>query len=139
MATRPTIITNSPDPRMDSNARIYIAGHRGLVGSALTRASRRRSPQTHLRTHAELDLTDQARSYSFFRGPNHNVFLAAARVGGIEANNRYPAQFIRDNLAIQTNVIHSAYEAGVERLLFLGLKLGFTPNWRRSRFGKRLY
>ena len=122
MATRPTIITNSPDPRMDSNARIYIAGHRGLVGSALTRRLQTLGyRKLILRTHAELDLTDQAAVTRFFADERPQyVFLAAARVGGIEANNRYPAQFIRDNLAIQTNVIHSAYEAGVERLLFLG-------------------
>lgn len=107
---------------MDSNARIFVAGHRGLVGSALTRRLKGLGYRNLvLRTHAELDLTNQAAVARFFADERPQfVFLAAARVGGIEANNRYPAQFIRDNLAIQTNVIHSAYEAGVERLLFLG-------------------
>jgi GDP-L-fucose synthase len=102
--------------------RIYVAGHRGLVGSALVRVL-----QAHgfndllLRTHAELDLTDASATRTFFETekPEH-VFLAAARVGGIHANNTYPADFIRDNLAIQTNVIHEAWRAGVKRLLFLG-------------------
>ena len=107
---------------MNPNERIYVAGHRGLVGSALVRAL-----QAHgfhnllLRTHSELDLTDTRATTAFFETekPDH-VFLAAARVGGIHANNTYPADFIRDNLAIQTNVIHEAWRAGVKRLLFLG-------------------
>ncbi|MBK7137390.1 MAG: GDP-L-fucose synthase [Rhodocyclales bacterium] len=102
--------------------RIYVAGHRGLVGSALVRALRARGfANLLLRTHAELDLTDQAAVEAFFAAekPDH-VFLAAASVGGIHANNTYPAEFIRDNLAIQTNVIHAAWRAGIGRLLFLG-------------------
>jgi GDP-L-fucose synthase len=109
-------------PALSSQSRIYVAGHRGLVGSALVRALRARGFANQLlRTHAELDLTDQAAVEAFFAAekPDH-VFLAAARVGGIHANNIYPAEFIRDNLAIQTNVIHAAWRAGVGRLLFLG-------------------
>ncbi|MBE7461541.1 MAG: GDP-L-fucose synthase [Zoogloeaceae bacterium] len=103
-------------------SRIYVAGHRGLVGSALVRALQARGfANLLLRSHAELDLTDQAATRAFFEQekPEH-VFLAAAKVGGIHANDTYPAEFIRDNLAIQTNVIHEAWRAGVRRLLFLG-------------------
>ncbi len=109
-------------PALGPQSRIYVAGHRGLVGSALVRALRARGfANLLLRSHAELDLTDQAAVEAFFAAekPDH-VFLAAARVGGIHANNEYPAEFIRDNLAIQTNVIHAAWRAGVGRLLFLG-------------------
>ena len=107
---------------MQKDARIYVAGHRGLVGSAIVR---RLQAAGHsgliLRTHAELDLTDEAATRAFFEKEQPEfVFLAAAKVGGIVANNSYPAQFIRENLAIQTNVIHSAYLGGVQRLLFLG-------------------
>ena len=107
---------------MNKNSKIYIAGHRGLVGSALMR-NLKSAGYTNLilRTHAELDLTDQAATQAFFshEKPDY-VFLAAARVGGILANNSYPAEFIRDNLAIQTNIIHAAYKNGVTRLMFLG-------------------
>lgn len=107
---------------MQTDSRIYIAGHRGLVGSALLRTLRDKD-YTHFvtRTHAELDLTDQTAVEDFFaaEAPDY-VFLAAARVGGIHANNTYPAEFIRDNLAIQTNIIHAAYKNNVRRLLFLG-------------------
>lgn len=107
---------------MEPNAKIYIAGHRGLVGSALMRNLQGRG-YTHLitRTHAELDLTRQTAVEAFFaeEKPDY-VFLAAAKVGGIHANNEYPAEFIRDNLAIQGNVIHAAYKNKVTRLLFLG-------------------
>ncbi len=107
---------------MELNAKIYIAGHRGLVGSALVRNLQAKGYNNLLlRTHAELDLTDQKAVEAFFftEKPDY-VFLAAARVGGIHANNTYPAEFIRDNLAIQTNVIHSSYLNNVKRLLFLG-------------------
>jgi GDP-L-fucose synthase len=107
---------------MDKDAKIFIAGHRGLVGSALVRRLKA-AGYRHLvlRSHAELDLTDQAATAAFFAAemPRY-VFLAAARVGGIHANNTYPAEFIRDNLAIQANLIHSAWQHGVARLLFLG-------------------
>ena len=107
---------------MEANATIYIAGHRGLVGSALMRNLREKGYENLLtRTHAELDLTDQAAVEAFFAAETPDyVFLAAARVGGIHANNEYPAEFIRDNLAIQTHIIHAAYQHGVKRLLFLG-------------------
>ena len=107
---------------MNFDAKIYVAGHRGLVGSALMRklhAAGYRNLVT--RTHAELDLTDERATRAFFDAEKPEyVFLAAAKVGGILANNTYPAEFIRDNLAIQTNVIHSAWLASVKRLLFLG-------------------
>jgi GDP-L-fucose synthase len=107
---------------MNTNDKIYIAGHRGLVGSALMRNLQTRGYGNLVtRTHAELDLTNAQAVDDFFavEQPDH-VFLAAARVGGIHANNAYPAEFIRDNLAIQTNVIHAAYRNNVRRLLFLG-------------------
>ena len=107
---------------MDSNAKIYVAGHRGLVGSAIVRDLQRKGFENLLlRTHSELDLTDQIATEAFFHQEQPEyVFLAAAKVGGILANNTYPAEFIRDNLAIQTNVIHAAYQSKVKRMLFLG-------------------
>ena len=107
---------------MNPESKIYIAGHRGLVGTALMRNLRAKG-FTHFvtRTHAELDLTNQAAVEAFFAAEKPDyVFLAAAKVGGIHANNTYPAEFIRDNLAIQTNIIHAAYQNNVTRLLFLG-------------------
>jgi GDP-L-fucose synthase len=102
--------------------RIYIAGHRGLVGSAIVRALRKRDYNNIItRTHAELELTDQAAVRSFFKEQQiDEVYLAAARVGGIHANNTYPAEFIYDNLMVQSNVVHEAWRAGVRKLLFLG-------------------
>ena len=111
-----------PTPHMPLSARIYIAGHRGLVGSAIHRELTRLGYTDLLtRTHAELDLLDTAVVSRFFEqeSPQY-VILAAAKVGGILANNTYPADFIRDNLVIQTNVIESSRLAGVDRLLFLG-------------------
>lgn len=107
---------------MDKNGKIYVAGHRGLVGSALMRTLRDKGYSRFLtRTHAELDLTNQAAVEAFFAAEKPDyVFLAAARVGGIHANDTYPAEFIRDNLAIQTHVIHAAWKSNVKRLLFLG-------------------
>jgi GDP-L-fucose synthase len=102
--------------------RIYVAGHRGLVGSALMRQLRARGCSDLItRTHAELDLTDASAVRAFFaeERPEY-VLLAAAKVGGIHANNTYPAEFIHQNLAIQTNVIHEAWRHGVTNLLFLG-------------------
>jgi GDP-L-fucose synthase len=107
---------------MDKSAKIYVAGHRGLVGSALMRNLQAAGYLNIVtRTHAELDLTSQESVEDFFatEKPAY-VFLAAAKVGGIHANNTYPAEFMRDNLAIQTNVIHASYQHGVVRLLFLG-------------------
>ncbi|MDT7522961.1 GDP-L-fucose synthase [Rhodoferax sp. TBRC 17198] len=107
---------------MDKNAKIYVAGHRGLVGSAIVR-NLQAAGYTNLllRTHAELDLTNQIATAAFFETERPDyVFLAAAKVGGIVANNTYPAEFIRDNLLIQSNIIHAAYVNQVKRLLFLG-------------------
>jgi len=115
---------------MDRSARIYVAGHQGLVGSALVRNLQQESYCNLLTaSHADLDLTDQRAVEAFFaaRTPDY-VFLAAAKVGGIHANSTYPAEFIRDNLAIQTNVIHAAYKTGVKRLLFLGSSCIYPRN-----------
>lgn len=107
---------------MNPHAKIYIAGHRGLVGSALVRALRAQGySQLILRTHTELDLCDSAAVARFFaeERPEY-VFLAAARVGGIHANNVYRGRFIYENLMIQTHILHQAYLSGVKRLIFLG-------------------
>jgi GDP-L-fucose synthase len=107
---------------MDINAKIYVAGHRGLVGTALMRQLAKQGYSNIVtRTHAELDLTNQQAVVDFFaqEKPEY-VFLAAAKVGGIHANNTYPAEFIHENLSIQSNVIHQSYVNGVKRLLFLG-------------------
>jgi GDP-L-fucose synthase len=107
---------------MHTDVRIHVAGHRGLVGSAIVR-NLQAAGYRHLllRTHAELDLTDEHATRAFFDAEKPEyVFLAAAKVGGIVANNSFPAEFIRDNLVIQANVIHSAYLSGVKRLMFLG-------------------
>src|SRR5512135_1167626 len=107
---------------MNKDAKIYVAGHRGLVGSALVRRLEARGYRNLvLRTHAELELRDQKAVQAFFAAEKPDyVILAAAKVGGIYANNTYPAEFIHDNLVIQSNVIHSAWQNKVERLLFLG-------------------
>lgn len=107
---------------MEKTSRIFIAGHRGLVGSAIRRGLERMGyTNLLLKTRAELDLMNPPAVAHFFAEylPEY-VFLAAAKVGGILANNTYPADFIRDNLEIQTNVIDAAYQSGVKRLLFLG-------------------
>ena len=110
------------DVFMKPGSRIYVAGHRGLVGSALMRRLYGvHGHQTITRTHGDLDLTQAREVDDFFDSEEPEfVFLAAAKVGGIHANNTYPAEFIRDNLAIQCNVIHAARRTGVKRLLFLG-------------------
>jgi GDP-L-fucose synthase len=102
--------------------KIYVAGHKGLVGSAITRQLEKAGYRSLiLRTLEELDLTDQEAVKGFFEKEKPDwVILAAAKVGGILANNTFPAEFIRDNLEIQNNVIHSAYKTGVKKLLFLG-------------------
>lgn len=107
---------------MDKSARVFVAGHRGMVGSALVRRLQADGYTDILtRTHAELDLLDQAAVQRFFASEKVDVvLLAAARVGGILANATQPADFIYQNLAIETNVIHSAYQAGVTRLVFFG-------------------
>ncbi len=108
--------------QLNLDSRIYVAGHRGLVGSAVVRALQRQGYQNLLlRTHQELELTDQAAVREFFRGAlPEAVIMAAARVGGIHANNAHPALFIRDNLVVQDNVIDAAYRSGVGKLVFLG-------------------
>ncbi|MGE4421546.1 MAG: NAD-dependent epimerase/dehydratase family protein [Pseudodesulfovibrio sp.] len=107
---------------MREESRIFVAGHRGLVGSAIVRRLEGAGySRLLLRTHGELDLTSQAAVARFFEDERPEyVFLAAARVGGIHANSTYPADFIRDNLLIQTNVIDSAYRTGARKLQFLG-------------------
>ena len=107
---------------MDLKDKIYIAGHRGLVGSAIVRKLEKRGFSNLLmRTHKELDLTNQAQVQVFFKQEKPDyVILAAAKVGGIHANNTYPADFIYQNMMIEANVINSAYESKVKRLLFLG-------------------
>lgn len=107
---------------MEKNARIYVAGHRGMVGSAIVRALQRSGYRNLLlKSRSELDLCNQGAVESFFHEyrPDY-VFLAAARVGGIIANSNYKGEFIHDNLMIQSNIIHSSWLAGVTRLLFLG-------------------
>jgi GDP-L-fucose synthase len=107
---------------MNLDSRIYVAGHRGLVGSAIVRRLQADgATNLILRAHDELDLVDQAAVEAFFatERPEY-VFLAAAKVGGIHANSTYPAEFIHNNLAIQTNVIHNAWKHGAKKLLFLG-------------------
>ena len=115
---------------MDKKAKIYIAGHRGLVGSAIMRQLAALGYSNVVtRTHAELDLTNQQLVADFFQKEKPDyVILAAAKVGGIHANNTYPAEFIQDNLAIQTNVIHQSYAVGVKRLLFLGSSCIYPRN-----------
>ena len=104
--------------------RIYVAGHRGMVGSAIVRQLLAQGvAQSHIitRTHAELDLTNQLAVQAFFAAEKPTqVYLAAAKVGGIHANNTYPADFIYDNLMVQANVIDAAFKNGVKKLLFLG-------------------
>ena len=107
---------------MNKKAKIYVAGHRGLVGAALVRSLNAKGYHNlATRTHAELDLTNQAAVRDFFASEKPEyVFLAAAKVGGIVANNNYPAEFIYSNLSIQNNVIHSAWTNNVKRMIFLG-------------------
>jgi GDP-L-fucose synthase len=107
------------DPK---NQKIYVAGHRGMVGSAIVRNLQAQGYNNIVtRTHAELDLTNQAAVQAFFEKEKPDqVYLAAAKVGGIHANNTFPAEFIYDNLMVQNNVIHQAFLNGVKKLLFLG-------------------
>lgn len=107
---------------MNLDSKIYIAGHSGLVGSAILRTLKKEGYSNLIyRTHKELDLTNQKDVSNFFKSESPEyVFLAAAKVGGIHANNTYPAEFIYENLQIQTNVIHNAYLSHVKKLMFLG-------------------
>ena len=106
----------------DLNPKIYVAGHRGMVGSAIVRNLQAKGFSNIVtRTHTELDLTNQAAVQAFFKVEKPDqVYLAAAKVGGIHANNTFPAEFIYQNLMMETNVIHQSFEAGVKKLLFLG-------------------
>jgi GDP-L-fucose synthase len=109
---------------MTNFPKIYVAGHRGMVGSAIVRqllAQGHPAEQIVRRTHPELDLCNQAAVNTFFELEQPDqVYMAAAKVGGIYANNTYPAEFIYDNLMVQANVIHAAFQNGVKKLLFLG-------------------
>jgi len=115
---------------MDKNSKIYLAGHTGLVGSALLRKLKEKGYGNIVtRTLSELDLVDQHATAAFFRSEKPEyVLLAAARVGGIVANNTYRAQFIYDNIMIQSNIIHSSYVNGVKKLLFLGSSCIYPAN-----------
>ena len=115
---------------MTTQAKIYIAGHRGMVGSAIVRQLQQRGHSIIItRTHAELDLTNQAAVNAFFEQEKPDqVYLAAAKVGGIYANNTYPAQFIYENLMIQANIINAAHTHGVQKLLFLGSSCIYPRN-----------
>lgn len=106
---------------MSGTMRIYLAGHRGMVGAAIARKLSARGADLLTRTHAELDLTDQQAVKGFFEAERPDaVILAAAKVGGIHANNSYPAEFIYENLMMECNIVHQAHMAGVRRMLFLG-------------------
>lgn len=107
---------------MEKSAKIYVAGHRGMVGSAILRGLKQKGYTNFvLRTHEELDLTSQAEVVAFFASEKPEyVFLAAAKVGGIVANSTYPAQFFYENMMIEANVIHSSYLNGVKKLMYLG-------------------
>ena len=114
--------TSLPGAKMMPSSRVYVAGHRGLVGSAIVRELQQRGYHNLLlATHDELDLRDQAAVTRFFaRHSPEFVFLSAAKVGGILANSTRPAEFLYDNLAIETNLIHAAWQHGARKLLFLG-------------------
>jgi GDP-L-fucose synthase len=115
---------------MQKNSKIYVAGHRGLVGSAIVRKLQKEGfSNLLLRTSSEVDLRNQEAVKTFFEAEKPEyVFMAAAKVGGINANNIYPADFIYDNLCIQNNVIHESYRTGVKKLLFLGSSCIYPKN-----------
>jgi GDP-L-fucose synthase len=116
------VLDNHENAQTSLDRRVYLAGHTGLVGGAILRTLRARGYRHVLvRRHGELDLTDQAQTRAFFSDARPElVILAAARVGGILANWEYPYEFVQENLAIELNVIHEAFQAGVKRLVFLG-------------------
>jgi len=115
---------------MSNQPKIYVAGHRGMVGSAIVRILQEQGHTNIItRTHAEMDLTNQLAVRTFFESEKpHQVYLAAAKVGGINANNTYPAEFIYDNLMIQANVVDAAFRIGVKKLLFLGSSCIYPRN-----------
>tara|TARA_B100001287_G_C22581540_1_gene481162 strand:+ start:45 stop:1013 length:969 start_codon:yes stop_codon:yes gene_type:complete len=112
-----------------SKPKIFIAGHKGMVGSALVRLLKRKKVEIITKEKKELNLLNQKKVQSFFKNNKiDQVYLAAARVGGINANNTYPAEFIYENLMIQNNIIHSAFVSGVKKLLFLGSSCIYPKN-----------
>ena len=115
---------------MQKDSKIYVAGHRGLVGNAIVRKLKEKGfDNLVFRTSSEVDLRNQDEVERFFESEKPEyVFLAAAKVGGINANNIYPAEFLYDNLCIQNNVIHQSYKTGVEKLLFLGSSCIYPKN-----------
>jgi len=123
-----TFINNKP--QMEKNSKIYVAGHRGLVGSAIVRKLEKEGYQNLiLRTSSQVDLRDQQAVKDFFEKEKPEyVFMAAAKVGGINANNTHPAEFLYDNLCIQNNVIHQSYKNQVKKLLFLGSSCIYPKN-----------
>ena len=112
-----------------SKPKIFVAGHKGMVGSALARLLKRKKVEIITKEKKELNLLDQKKVQSFFKKNKiDQVYLAAAKVGGIHANNTYPAEFIYENLMIQNNIIHSAFLSGVKKLLFLGSSCIYPKN-----------
>src|SRR6056300_797247 len=112
---------------------IFIAGHNGMVGSSLYRILNKKNYRIIVRERKELDLLDQYQVKNFFKKNKiDQVYLAAAKVGGIVANNTYPADFIYENIMIQANVIHGAFLGGVKKLLFLGSSCIYPKNINRS-------
>ena len=112
-----------------SKLRIFIAGHKGMVGSALVRFLQTQDVELITKERKELNLLNQQEVQNFFKKEKINqVYLAAAKVGGIHANNTYPADFIYENLMVQTNIIHSAFLSGVKKLLFLGSSCIYPKN-----------
>jgi len=112
-----------------SNTKIFIAGHKGMVGSALVRLLQTKDVELILKERKELDLLNQQDVQNFFKNEKiDQVYLAAAKVGGIHANDTYPAEFIYDNLMIQNNVIHNAFSNGIKKLLFLGSSCIYPKN-----------
>jgi len=120
--THQSVIVIAARQAMTHHPKIFVAGHRGMVGSAIVRTLQQHGqPNIVTRTHAELDLTNQVAVQAFFEAEKPaQVYLAAAKVGGIHANNTFPAEFIYQNLMMEANIIHSAWRTGVQKLLFLG-------------------
>ena len=115
---------------INKNSKIYIAGHKGLVGSAILRKLRDKGYRNIIyKSKKQLDLKNQAKVLNFFKNQKLDfVFIAAAKVGGIYSNNKYKAEYIFDNLSIQSNIIHSAYLTGIKNLIFLGSSCVYPKN-----------